>query len=180
MAQLNWNADPNNVQEDNDFPVIPPADYPMIMTASEMLDEQGNYKLEWTVDGGEYGGRKIWDWLDLGSEDAEKRARAERKLNAICVACNVIGLTDTEQLHGIPVTNKVTVSEPKPYMKNGQQVMGKAKNWIGAYKPRAAAGGGFGGAPSPAPAPSAGWGGGAASLPAASGASTPPWKRNAA
>ena len=49
---------------------------------------------------------------------------------------------------------------------------------IGAYKPRAAAGGGFGGTPSPAPAPSAGWGG--ASPPAASGASTPPWKRNAA
>lgn len=178
MAQLNWNADPNNVA--GEYEVIPAGEYLAQIVASEMVENSaktGHFlKLEMTILEGEQAGRKVFDRLNLDNPNAQAREIAERTLNAICVACGKLSVGDSNELHDIPMLIKVKVAPART--QNGKDY--GPSNEIGAYKPRAAAGGGFGGTPSPAPAPSARWGGGAASPPAASGASTPPWKRNAA
>jgi len=169
MAQLNFDA--NNVDPQSTFDPIPADDYTVMVIDSDMKPTKNNMgkylELTLQVVEGPMNGRLIWDRLNLVNQNQQAVEIAQRQLSAICHAVGVMNVTDSVQLHNIPMVARVTYVEA-----SGQY---QAKNEVKGYKP-------VGGAtaqpqaqapaarPTPAnPAPAA--------RPAApaGGASTPPW-----
>lgn len=182
MAQLNWQADPNNVA--GEYEVIPAGEYLAEITASEMAENSartGHFlKLELTILDGDQAGRKLFDRLNLDNPNQTAREIAERTLNAICVATGKMAVQQSEELHGIPMVIKVKVDPPRTA--NGKEY--GPSNSIGAYKARGGGVASFGGSPAPAPAPtpapSPAWGNGGTAQQAGGATNVPPWKRSAA
>lgn len=164
MANLGgtYTADPNNVQ--GDYTPIPVGDYKVHIVDSDMKDNSqrtGSYlQLELEVLEGEHAGRKLTERLNLDNPNTQAVEIAQRTLNAICVAVGKLSISDSNELHNIPMMATVKVDPAKPYMKDGVQQPGSPQNSIKAYKPIGTA------ASSAAPTPSG-------------GGSAPPWKRAA-
>lgn len=167
-----YNADPENVA--GDYTPVPPGEYRVIIKDSERKEARtpGNYyyQLDLEIIEGEYKGKPLTERLNLENTNQTAVDIAQRTLNAICVAAGKMSISDTAELHNIPMIAVVKVDPPKPYMKDGVEQPGSASNSIRTYKPVSAA------------APAAGFGGGAmASAPTGgAGAASPPWKRAAA
>lgn len=168
MANLGgvYNADPNNVQ--GDFSPVPPGEYLVQITDSDLVENSqrtGHYlKLEMEILEGDQAGRKLFDRLNIDNPNQQAVDIAQRTLNAICVAAGKLSISDSNELHNIPMTAVVKVD---PARSSGGKDYGPS-NSIRTYKPASSAGGGsvaqF-------------------NKPAAqqtSGSNTPPWKRNAA
>ncbi|WP_066280237.1 DUF669 domain-containing protein [Blastomonas sp. CCH1-A6] len=178
MAQLNWQADPNNVA--GEYEVIPAGEYLAEITASEMAENSarnGHYlKLELTILDGDQAGRKVFDRLNLQNPNRTAVEIAERTLNAICVAVGKMAVQQSEELHGIPMVIKVKVDPPRTA--NGKDY--GPSNAIGAYKPRGGSVTSFGSTPSPAPAPTPAYAAGQPQGQQMATGNVPPWKRSAA
>lgn len=157
MASLNgFNA--NEVDPAADFEAVPPGEYTAVITESETKPTKagtGSYlQFTFQIVDGEHKGRLLWARLNLDnpSETAVKIARGQ--LSALCRAVNVLQPRDSLELHNIPLVIKVGVKR--------RDDTGDMTNEIKGYIARGTAAAG-----SPARVPVA----------AASGNSTPPWKR---
>ncbi len=108
---LNFNA--ATVPPQEAFDVLPAGWYNARITASEMKptkDGTGSMLLlTLTVIDGKYANRKIFDRLNLKNKSPKAVEIAYQTLSSICHATGVIQLTDSTQLHGIPVQVKVKV-----------------------------------------------------------------------
>jgi hypothetical protein len=62
---------------------------------------------------GEHKGRKIFDQLNLVNPNPTTVEIAQRTLSAICHATGKMQVSDSEELHLIPMTIQVTVKPPK-------------------------------------------------------------------
>ena len=62
---------------------------------------------------GEHKGRKIFDQLNLVNPNPTTVEIAQRTLSAICHATGKMQVSDSEELHLIPLTIQVTVKPPK-------------------------------------------------------------------
>lgn len=166
-----YTADPSNVA--GDYQPVPPGDYVVQVESSDIKDARkaGNRFIELTllIIEGEHANRKLTDRINLWNDNPKAVEIAQRTLNALCVAVGKMSVSDTTELHGIPMLASVKVKPGTPYEKDGQTVQGSPQNEIGTYKPISQRGA----ASSPAPAVSAG--------PASAGAPTAsggmPWKR---
>ncbi|GAB6184579.1 DUF669 domain-containing protein [Thermopirellula anaerolimosa] len=104
--------DASQVEPTTTFDPIPAGKYLAMITASEMKPNKagtGSYlELVFTILEGEYKGRQLWARLNLDNpnELAVKIARAE--LSAICRATGVLTPRDSCELHGVPLTVRVT------------------------------------------------------------------------
>lgn len=81
---------------------------------------------------GEFAGRKLWDRLNLVNPNVVTVEIAQKTLSAICRATGVMQLTDSAQLHGIPMKAKVKIRG------GGKGTNGKeydASNEIAEYMP---------------------------------------------
>lgn len=136
MAQLGGNFDATGVAPKQDFEVLEPGEYPVVIVKSDMQPTKaGTGKmlvLEMDVCDGPAKGRKVWDRLNLENPNPKAVEIAERTLSAICHATGVLNVSDSEQLHGRPM---VAVVKVKPA--EGQYGPG---NEIGTYKPLGASG----------------------------------------
>lgn len=105
------NVEGNN-QQMNDYSPIPDGKYPMQIVESEFKKTKagnGHYlKLKHVIIDGEFKGRNLWNNLNLDNPNPTAVEIANKTLNTICVACGKAGVTDSAQLHGIPMT--VTVA----------------------------------------------------------------------
>ena len=155
--------------EESTFEPIPPGEYPMHITTSEMVKTSngtGQYlKLELEIVDGAQAGRKLTERLNLINPNSQAVEIAQRTLRGIVFACGLGSCTDSEQLHMRRMNVSVGVEErnDKP---------GQFTNRIKGYKPGGAAAGGqsagSGAAPPAQQQQRAAAGGGGA---------TPPWKR---
>jgi hypothetical protein len=162
-----YTADPDNVA--GDYTPVPPGEYRVIIKDSDRKETRnGNgayYQLDLEIIEGEHKGRTLIERLNLENQNQQAVDIAQRTLNAICVAAGKMSISDTAELHNIPMIAVVKVDPPKPYMKDGVEMPGSPSNSIRTYKPVSVA----------APAAPATQTGGAVT-----GGSNPPWKRNAA
>ena len=175
MATLNFNA--AEVPPAEDFGTIPPGKYPVAITASEMRptkDGNGQYLwLEMTVTEGEFGGRKLWDRLNIQNANQQASEIAYRTLSAICHAVGRITVSDSSELHDIPLTAIVAVQPATAQYAASNVIKGYS-----AYAPASATA-----APQAAPKP---WQKPAQSAPqtqpatAAKPAGAMPWRKTAA
>jgi hypothetical protein len=138
MAQLGGTFDATNVAPKEDFDVIPLGLYPddeapvMIVKSDMEPTKAGTGQmlvLEMDIIDGPAKGRKFWDRLNLVNPNPKAVEIAERTLSAICHATGRLKVSDSDELHGIPMLAKYKIKPAE-----GQY---KASNEISTYKPRA-------------------------------------------
>lgn len=145
MANLGGVFDANKVEPRKEFTVLDPGDYVVAITASEVKEnsKKNGHFLELTLDvlEGPAKGRKIFDSLNLDNPSAQAVEIAQATLSAICHAVGKLTVSDSQELHNIPMVAAV-VKRPKKV--NGTVVEGEWRNEVNTYKPRSAlaAGGG--------------------------------------
>lgn len=111
MAQLTFDA--TAVEPNQPFEVIPAGKYKVQVVNSEMKptkDGAGQYLwLELEILDGEYQNRKLWDRINLVNSNAQAVEIAQRTLSALCHATGKLHVSDSEELHFIPVIATVKV-----------------------------------------------------------------------
>lgn len=168
-----YTADPSNVA--GDYQPVPPGDYVVQVESSDIKDAKkaGNRFIELSllIIEGEHANRKLTDRINLWNDNPKAVEIAQRTLNALCVAVGKMSVSDTTELHGIPMLATVKVKPGTPYEKDGQTVQGSPQNEIGTYKPLSQRGA------APAPTPVATATPSAAGSPAPASGGGMPWKR---
>jgi hypothetical protein len=112
MASLNFNA--NEIPEDNrSFEPLPVGDYNMQVIESEVrATKRGNGEqlvLTLEVLDGPYAGRRVWDRLNIRNPNSDAQRIAERALADLCLAINVMHITDSANLHYKPFIGYLTI-----------------------------------------------------------------------
>lgn len=129
MAKLNFDA--STVDPQSTFDPIPAGDYTVMIIDSDMKSTKNNMgkylELTLQVVEGPMNGRLIWDRLNLVNANPKVVEIAQRQLSAICHAVGVMNVTDSVQLHNIPMVARVTYVPAE-----GQY---QAKNEVKGYKP---------------------------------------------
>lgn len=107
MASLGMSFDATSVDPIGSFEPLPNGEYMVCITASDMKSTKsggGQYlELELEVIDGNFKGRKVWDRLNLMNQNSKTVEIAQRQLSALCHAAGIMNVTDSSQLHGIPV-----------------------------------------------------------------------------
>lgn len=113
MAQFGGEFDATTVEPSAPMEVLPDAFYPMVISASKWeKTKKGDgafLELTLTVVEGPMKGRKVWDRLNLQNPNTQAMEIAQRTLSAICHATGVLKVTDSSQLHDLPMEVKVIV-----------------------------------------------------------------------
>lgn len=97
---------------------LPRGMYQVIVIASDIKPTQagtGEYiELTLQVVDGEYAGRRVWDRLNVSNPNKTAEDIAKRQLQELCLAAGVTNLTDTEQLHDVPVLAEIDLDRKDP------------------------------------------------------------------
>lgn len=124
MATLN--LDLSNYEAQDDFTPIPPGTYTVEVTDSDVTySKAGNpmASITFEVLGPSHAGRKLWDHFVLNNDVALRRLKG---LAEAAGHRNPNYIRDTEELHGLRCTVKVTIEEQEGY---------QPRNRITSYKP---------------------------------------------
>jgi len=161
-----------NVNPESQFSPVPKGKYLVIITESEMKQTKagdGQY-LQLTheiVEEGAYKGRKIWSRLNIVNRNKTAEEIAHRTLSSLCHATGVMQLTDSTQLHNIPVVADVKVSKDGEQNEIPSYAASGMQRQAGGFQPGKPSTPAHG-APQASAAP-------ASAAPSTSG--LPPWKR---
>jgi hypothetical protein len=113
MASLNFNAEA--VEPVTAYDVLPKGKYLSMAVASEMKQTKagtGEYlQITFEVLEGSGKGRKLFERLNIRNQNKQAEEIANRQLSALCHATGVMLLSDSEQLHNIPVVLDVGIEE---------------------------------------------------------------------
>lgn len=134
MALLNFNAntvEPTN--ETDEFKAIPAGEYKVEITGSEMNPTKNGdgerLSLTFKILEGPFSGRLLWEGLNLVNPSQKAVEIAQRTLSQICHATGRMNITDSSQLHGVPMLVKVIVKSDSQYGDSDGN-----KNEIKSYK----------------------------------------------
>lgn len=129
MANLGYDFDATQVEPSAPMDPIPPGEYVMQITDSEMKDTKnrdGQYlQLALEVTEGEYRGRKVFDRLNLSNPNQTAVEIAHKTLSSICHALGIMKVRDSNQLHYKRMLVRVDVERRDGYA---------ASNVVKAYK----------------------------------------------
>lgn len=116
MASFAHTFDASTIEPSN-FEIYPAGKYLVQIVASEMRptkDGRGQYLyLELDILEGQFAGRKLFDRLNLVNDNPDTVDIAKRTLSAICRATGQMQVSNSEQLHLIPMIADVRVRPPK-------------------------------------------------------------------
>ena len=116
MAQLNFNAAEIDTTSRD---AIPSGTYEAVVTDSEMRATKSgtgmgiNLTFEILSDGPAKG-RKVFAWINYENQRAEAQRIGREELASLCKAVGVTNLTDTVQLHNLPLLITVGVDRNDP------------------------------------------------------------------
>ncbi len=117
MASFGQTFDASSVEPSSNYEVLPPGKYLGQIVGSEMRstkDGTGQYLyLEVDILDGQYAGRKLFDRLNLVNANPDTVQIAQRTLSSICRAVGKMQVSNSEQLHLVPMTLDVRVRPPK-------------------------------------------------------------------
>ena len=130
MANLGDTYDASNGDTMDTRDALPAGEYTAAIVKSEKRgpNDKGNsyINVEFAVQDGPQDGRRFWTMLNLWNSNNQAVEIAQRELNSIMHACGKLRISDTEELHGIPMVVKVGVKDDPQY---GPQ------NTVKGYKP---------------------------------------------
>lgn len=128
MAQLGGTFDATQVQPAEAFTVIPAGKYKVQVVDSDMRstkDGNGQYLwLEMEILEGEQQGRKLWDRLNIVNQNAQAVEIAQRSLSALCHATGKLTVSNSEDLHFIPVIATVKVRAARENFDASNEIRG--------------------------------------------------------
>src|SRR5687768_1548125 len=132
MAQLHRDFDASEVPSADPFELLPDNTLvPAVLEKSEMKANNagtGHYlALTFRVHEGPFEGRRFFTNLNLDNPNEKAVKIAERELSALCHACGKLKVSDSEELHEIPILLKLGVEPAR-----GEY---PARNKIKDYKP---------------------------------------------
>ncbi|MEY3665388.1 MAG: hypothetical protein RLZZ153_1570 [Pseudomonadota bacterium] len=117
MARFDTSFDATSVEPTTAQELLPAGKYRAQIVESEMrVTKNGMGQFLWLmldILDGEYKGRKIFDQLNLVNPNPTTVEIAQRALSAICHATGKMHVSDSEELHLIPMTIQVKVRPPK-------------------------------------------------------------------
>lgn len=115
MAILPVPFDANGIEEEVSFEPIPPGEYLVQITDSEVKENKsrtGSYlNLTLTVLDNKYQGRLLFDLLNLYNQNQTAVEIAEKRMASYCRAMGLTKVSDSMQLHGIPFKVRVAVEK---------------------------------------------------------------------
>jgi hypothetical protein len=165
MARFDNAFDASGIEPTTAYEVLPAGKYRAQLVESEMrVTRNGMGQFLWLmldILDGHHQGRKVFDQLNLVNPNPTTVEIAQRTLSAICHATGKMQVSDSEELHLIPMTIQVTVKPPKDGYSE--------RNAIRYLVPEPGA------APAPAPRAAAANAGASSSGPAK--VATAPWNR---
>lgn len=130
MARLGGTFDASQVEPNQPFDVIPAGKYKVQVVASDMRstkDGAGQYLwLELEILEGEFAQRKLWDRLNLANSNQQAVDIAQRSLSALCHAAGKLAISDSEELHFVPVIASVRVRPPRDNYDASNEIRGYA------------------------------------------------------
>lgn len=140
MAQFNEAFDANTVEPNKPFEAIPNGKYPVIIKNSkwEKTKKGDGAYLELVLEvigDGPYKNRKLWDRLNLSNPSMQAVEIAQKTLSAICHATGVMKVTDSSQLHNIPMIAAVVVKAGPNDPNNEIKGYTKLDTVVGATEP---------------------------------------------
>jgi len=128
MASLNGTFDATTVPPAEAFTVIPAGKYKVQVVDSDLRatkDGQGQYLwLEMEILDGEHQGRKVYDRLNIVNQNAQAVDIAQRALSALCHAAGKLQVSNSEELHFIPVIATVKVRQARENFDASNEVRG--------------------------------------------------------
>jgi hypothetical protein len=117
MARFDTSFDATSVEPTTAYELLPAGNYRAQIVESEMrVTRNGMGQFLWLMIDileGEHRGRKIFDQLNLVNPNPTTVEIAQRTLSAICHATGRMHVSDSEELHLIPMTIQVKVRPPK-------------------------------------------------------------------
>jgi len=117
MVELGGTFDSDGYDDMSNFEPIPKGEYLVQVVESDFKttkDQQGRFiELKFEVLNGEYKGRFIWTRLNVQNKNQMAVDIANKEFATICRAMGKGKITDTQQLHGIPVLMTVKVVPAK-------------------------------------------------------------------
>ena len=117
MARFDTSFDATSVEPTTAYELLPAGKYRAQIVESEMrVTKNGMGQFLWLmldILEGEHKGRKIFDQLNLVNPNPTTVEIAQRTLSAICHATGKMHVSDSEELHLIPMTIQVKIRPPK-------------------------------------------------------------------
>ena len=117
MARFDTSFDATSVEPTTAYELLPAGKYRAQIVESEMrVTKNGMGQFLWLMIDileGEEKGRKIFDQLNLVNPNPTTVEIAQRTLSAICHATGRMHVSDSEELHLIPMTIQVKIRPPK-------------------------------------------------------------------
>jgi len=117
MARFDTSFDATSVEPTTPYELLPAGKYRAQIVESEMrVTRNGMGQFLWLmldILDGEHKGRKTFDQLNLVNPNPTTVEIAQRTLSAICHATGKMQVSDSEELHLIPMTIQVKVKPPK-------------------------------------------------------------------
>jgi hypothetical protein len=136
MAAIGHTFDPNSVAPSEDRGPLIPGDYTIIGVKSTIDDTNGNqrFEFEWEVADGPAAKRHLWSSVFYQHTNPTAQEIGQRQFGDICRAVKKVGVSDTDQVLGIPLVATV-ILKPAGFVEKNGYTHTKAKNEITAYKP---------------------------------------------
>lgn len=131
MAQLQFST--AGINTENQYDALPPGEYEVIVTESDLRENSkgtGHF-LAITLDvqaPEQYRGRKLWNNITVSHQSAKAQEIGKQQLAQLVKACGFETISDSEQMHGIPVIATVKKQKDDP-----------TRNDVKGYKARAGA-----------------------------------------
>lgn len=126
MAEMNF--DSTGVDTSSHFDVIPEGQYEVIITESDRMptkDGGGEYlHLRMEIQSGQHAGRILFDRLNMKNANPKAVEIGQRMLAQICHATGVLQLSDSQQVHNIPIIAIVKIRAAKPPYDESNEVKG--------------------------------------------------------
>lgn len=117
MARFDTSFDATSIEPTTPRELLPPGKYRAQIVESEMrVTKNGRGQFLWLmldILEGEHKGRKIFDQLNLVNPNPTTVEIAQRTLSAICHATGRMHVSDSEELHLIPMMIEVKIKPPK-------------------------------------------------------------------
>ena len=117
MARFDAAFDASSIEPTTAYELLPPGKYCAQIVESEMrVTRNGMGQFLWLmldILEGEQKGRKIFDQLNLVNPNPTTVEIAQRTLSAICHATGKMHVSDSEELHLIPMMIQVKIKPPK-------------------------------------------------------------------
>jgi len=131
MAQLQFSTD--GINTESQYDALPPGEYEVIVSESDLRENSkgtGHFlAITHEVQAPEqYRGRKLWNNITVNHQSAKAQEIGKQQLAQLVKSCGFQAISDSEQIHGIPVVAIVKIQKDDA-----------TRNDVKGYKPKAGA-----------------------------------------